>query len=314
MIRFIISRAVQAIVVLICIVAITFAILSSVPGSPFRDERAVPEHLLEEMRAHHWLDKPWYMQLGRYYYNFMIRFDGGPSMSNQGFTVSELIREAFPISFTIAMGGLVIALLLGVPLGVIGAARRNTKVDYFVMGIALVGICLPTFVIGPLLSQWLGVGLGWFNAGGWWGSGSDWFLPSLTLGLFFAGYFARLTRGGMLDVLNQDFIRTAQAKGVPEWRILTVHTLRGGMLPAITFMGPAIAGLVGGSFVVEKVFAIPGQGILFINAVTNRDQPLIMGCVLVYGVLILIMNFLVDIVQIILDPRLRDLDTLQKKN
>lgn len=311
MIRLLISRLVQAVVVLFCIVTITFFILRSVPGSPFQDEKAIPDHLLVEMKAHYALDQPWHVQLGRYYYNFFVKLDGGPSMSNLGFTVSELIRQSFPVSFKIAMGGLAIALALGIPIGVIAAARRNTRVDYALMSIALAGICLPTFVIGPLLSQFMGITLDWFPAAGWWGSGGEWFLPSLTLGLFYAGYFARLTRGGMLDILSQDFIRTAHAKGVPEWRVLVVHTLRGGMLPAVTFMGPAVAGLVGGSFVVEKVFAVPGQGLLFINAVTNRDQPLIMGCVLVYGVLILIMNFLVDLFQILLDPRVRDLGNPQ---
>jgi oligopeptide transport system permease protein len=187
----------------------------------------------------------------------------------------------------------------------VAAARRNTWVDYTLMPLALGGICLPMFVTGPLLSQLFGIQLGWFDAAGWWGGPRSWVLPSASLGLFYAGYFARLTRGGMLEVLSQDFVRTARAKGLPEWRVLVVHTLKGGLLPVVNFMGPAVAGLIGGSFVVEMIFAIPGQGILFINAVTNRDYPLIMGSVLVYGVLILVMNFLVDLVQVALNPRLR---------
>lgn len=305
MIRFLLSRLIQAFGVLLCILTLTFFILRIFPGSPFQGERRIPEHILEETRAYYGLDDPLIAQLGRYFYNFFVRLDGGPSFSNAGFTVNELILQAFPVSFQIAMGGLAIALLLGIPSGVLAAARRNTRIDYVLMSLALVGICLPMFVIGPLLSQIFGISLGWFDAAGWWGGARSWVLPATTLGLFYAGYFARLTRGGMLEILSQDFVRTARAKGLPEWRVLAVHTLKGGLLPAISFMGPAIAGLIGGSFVVEMVFAIPGQGILFINAVTNRDYPLIMGSVLVYGVLILLMNFLVDLVQVALNPRLR---------
>ena len=305
MIRFLISRFVQAVVVLWCIVTLTFFLLRAFPGSPFQGERKIPEHILKETRAYYGLDDPLLTQLGRYYANFFFRFDGGPSFSNSGFTVNELIRDAFPVSFQIAMVGLAIALGLGVPAGVIAAARRNTRIDYGLMSLALGGICLPTFVIGPLLSQVLGIQLGWFDAGGWWGGVRSWMLPSVTLGLFYGGYFARLTRGGMLEILSQDFVRTARAKGLPEWRVLAVHTLKGGLLSVVNFMGPAIASLIGGSFVVEMVFAVPGQGILFINAVINRDYPLIMGSVMVYGVLILVMNLLVDLAQAALNPRLR---------
>lgn len=305
MIRFLLSRLIQAWVVLLSILTLTFFILRALPGSPFQGERRIPEHILNETRAYYGLDSPLLVQLGRYYYNFFIRFDGGPSFSNTGFGVNELIRNAFPVSFQIAMGGLAIALLLGVPVGVLAAAKRNTRIDYVLMSLALTGICLPTFVIGPLLSQVFGIQLGWFDAAGWWGGPRSWALPAATLGLFYAGYLARLTRGGMLEILSQDFVRTARAKGLPEWRVLAVHTLKGGLLPVITFMGPAVAGLIGGSFVVETVFAVPGQGMLFINAVINRDYPLIMGSVLVYGVLILVMNLVVDMVQVALNPRLR---------
>lgn len=305
MIRFLLSRLLQAFLVLLSILTITFFLLRSFPGSPFQGERKIPEHILKETRAYYGLDDPLPVQLGRYYYNFFVRFDGGPSFSNSGFTVNELIRGAFPVSFQIAMGGLALALLLGVPAGVLAAARRNTRVDYLLMSLSLAGICLPTFVIGPLLAQVFGIQLGWFDASGWWGGMRSWGLPAATLGLFYAGYFARLTRGGMLEILSQDFVRTARAKGLPEWRVLVVHTLRGGLLPVVNFLGPAIASLIGGSFVVETIFAIPGQGLLFINAVTNRDYPLIMASVLVYGVLILVMNLLVDAALVLLNPRLR---------
>ncbi|MEM1293986.1 MAG: ABC transporter permease [Verrucomicrobiota bacterium] len=304
MVRFLFNRLIQAIIVLLCIVTVTFFLIRAVPGSPFQEERAIPAHLVAEMEAKFGLDQPWPVQLFKYYGRCLTFFHEVDSMSNSGFTIRELIASSFPISFRIAMGGLLIALVVGLPLGVMAAARKNTWMDYGFMSLALVGICLPTLVIGPVLSQWIGIQLGWFDAAGWWGPGS-WFLPAVTLGLFYAGYFARLTRGGMLDVLNQDFVRTARAKGLPEWRILVVHTLKGGLLPSVTFMGPAIAGLIGGSFVVEKIFAVPGQGILFLNAIVNRDHFLIMGCVLVYGILILFMNLVVDLAQVAMNPRLR---------
>ena len=305
MLRFLLNRLLQAIVVLLCIITVTFFLIKMVPGSPFQaGDRQIPEHLLAQMEAQFALDKPWPAQLGMYYWRAATLFHDVDSMSNSGFKIPELIASSFPISFRIAMGGLVVALALGIPIGVIAAARKNSAMDYGLMSLALIGICLPTLVLGPVFSQWLGVKLGWFDAAGWWGPAS-WMLPALTLGLFYAGYFARLTRGGMLDILNQDFVRTARAKGLPEWRILVVHTLKGGLLPSVTFMGPAIAGLIGGSFVVEKIFAIPGQGILFINAIFNRDHFLIMACVLVYGVLILVMNLLVDLAQVAMNPRLR---------
>jgi len=305
MTRFIISRFLQAILVLCCILTITFFLLKAAPGSPFQNEKVIPEHVLERTRAYYGLDQPWPVQLGKQFYNFFIRLDGGPSWANYGRSVNEMIGQSFPVSFQVAMGGLAVALTIGIPFGLVAAARKNTAMDYTLMSLALVGICLPTFVIGPFLATWLGIHWDLFNTAGWFGP-TDWVLPSLTLGLFYAGYFARLTRGGMLEVLSQDYIRTAKAKGLSERRILLVHALKGGLLPVVTFMGPAVAGLIGGSFVVETVFDLPGLGRVFIKAVTNRDTPVIMGSVLVYGVLILVMNFLVDVAQAFLNPRVRD--------
>ncbi len=305
MLRFLLNRLVQSLIVLVCIMAITFFLMRLAPGSAFQDEKIIPPHIIEQIEAYYWLDKPWPLQLGKYFYNFFIAWDGGYSFTNHGRTVNELIAESFPVSMAIGLGGLVIAVLVGIPLGVMAAARKNTVVDYALMSLALVGICLPTFVTGPLLSEWFGIRWNWLNATGWYEPAMDWVLPSVTLGLFYTGYFARLTRGGMLEVLSQDFVRTARAKGLPEWRVLAVHTLKGGLLPSVTFMGPAIAGLIGGSFVVETVFDLPGLGRVFINAVTNRDDPVIMGAVLTYGALILLMNFLVDVAVVALNPRLR---------
>ncbi|MFT5465352.1 MAG: oligopeptide transport system permease protein [Verrucomicrobiales bacterium] len=305
MLKFVASRFIQSIVVLLCILTITFFLMRIAPGSPFTDEKAIPEHAVEAMKEAYWLDREWYEQLGRYYAKFVTGFQDVPSLKNSGYTVNEIIFGSLPVSMVIGLGGLLIALVLGIPLGLISAARKNTAVDYSLMSIALVGICLPSFVIGPILATLFAIHLNIGPTAGWWNPLTDWFLPSLTLGLFYTGYFARLTRGGMLETLNQDYIRTARAKGLPEWRILVFHGLKGGLQPALSFMGPAVAGLIGGSFVVETIFALPGLGRVFINAATNRDDPLLMGTVLTYGALILTMNFLVDLAQMALNPRLR---------
>ncbi len=186
----------------------------------------------------------------------------------------------------------------------LAAWKRYTLLEYIPMAIALIGICLPTFVIAPLLGDWLGLRLGWFDVAQWHNSNA-WILGALTLGLYYAAYIARLTRGSMLDVLSQDYMRTARAKGLSSFRMLSVHSLRGGLTPVVSYLGPALAGLIGGSFVIETVFALPGLGQHFIKAVTNRDYMLINGTIIVYGALILVMNFLVDIIQAWMDPRLR---------
>jgi oligopeptide transport system permease protein len=205
------------------------------------------------------------------------------------------------------MGGLLVALSLGIPVGVIAAARRNTGYDYTLMAIAMVGICLPTFVIGPMLSIFVGIKLNLLPALGWWNPGIDWILPAVALGIFYGAYIARLTRAGMLETLSQDYIRTARAKGLSEERVVLFHALKGGLVPVVSYLGPAVAGLIGGSLVMETIFQLPGLGRHIINAAGNRDYPLIDGTVLTYGILIVTMNFISDILLVILNPRQRGL-------
>ncbi|MEM8953610.1 MAG: ABC transporter permease [Verrucomicrobiota bacterium] len=301
--RYILSRLGQSVFALFCIITITFFLIRLAPGGPFLDEKAIPEHLVARMNAYYGLDKPLFVQYVKYLGNF-VQGDLGPSLGNKGFTVNEVIAQSWPISATIGFAGLFIALALGIPIGVYAAAHRNTRTDYTLMSAAMIGICLPTFVIGPLLGLFLGIKLDWFDVAGWKGSNA-WILASLTLGLFYAAYIARLTRGSMLDMLNQDFVRTAKAKGVSENVILFKHAFRGGITPVVAYLGPALSSLIGGSFVVESIFALPGLGQHFIKAATNRDYTLILGTVTVFAVLILIMNFIVDLAQTWLDPRRR---------
>jgi oligopeptide transport system permease protein len=299
--QYIVSRFAQSVFAFFCIITITFFFVRLAPGGPFDDERKIPDHLVAKMNEYYGFDKPLISQYFTYLGNF-VRGDLGPSFGNTGYTVNEVIAQGFPVSLTIGLSGLLIALAIGIPLGVIAAARRNTIVDYSTMSLAMLGICLPTFVIGPMLATFFGLRLKWFNVAGWY-EPSDFFLPSLTLGLYYAAYIARLTRGGMLDVLNQDFIRTAKSKGVKPSAILFKHAFRGGISPVVAYLGPAFAGLISGSFVVETIFGLPGLGQHFIKGATNRDYTLILGTVGVFAIFILTLNFVVDVVQTWLDPR-----------
>ena len=234
----------------------------------------------------------------------LITGDLGPSFKYVDRSVTELISKSFPVSMQLGLCALAIALCLGLPAGVIAALKKNSLLDYVPMSTAMIGICLPTFVMGPFLIMIFSSGLGWFSPIGWYTWG-DMVLPSLTLGLYYAAYVARLTRGGMLEVLNQDFIKTARAKGASESRVILKHSLRGGLLPVVSFLGPAFAGLISGSFVIETIFSIPGLGKFFVTAAFNRDYTMVLGTVLFYATLIIVMNLLVDIVQAWLNPRTR---------
>ena len=300
-VRYIVSRLLQSLFALFCIIAITFFIARLAPGGPFLDDKAVPEHLIKQMEVNYGLDKPLVVQFAKYL-GKLVQGDLGPSFGNKGFTVNDIIAQGWPVSAVIGFLGLAIALALGIPVGIIAASRRNTNVDYTLMGVAMLGICQPTFVIGPLLGLFFGLKLDWFDVAGWENS-SAWILASLTLGLYYAAYIARLTRGSMLDVLNQDYIRTARAKGVAPLKVLFKHAFRGGISPVVAYLGPALAGLIGGSFVVEQIFGLPGLGQHFVKAATNRDYWLINGTVTVIAVLILAMNLVVDLIQVWLDPR-----------
>lgn len=272
------------------------------PGGPFSAERKMPPYILERVNEYYGLNDPWVVQFQNYL-GGLFRGDLGPTFTETR-TVNEIIADTFPVSFELGLWALLIALVLGLPVGIVAAVKRNTKLDYGPMAIAMIGICLPTFVMGPILALVFGVWLGWFSVSGWFGA-PDRILPALTLGLVYAAYIARITRGGMLEILNQDFIRTAQAKGVPFRTIILKHSLRGGLLPVVSFLGPALAGIISGSFVVETIFQIPGMGREFVSSAFDRDYFLVQGTVLVYAVLITLANLGVDVVQVILNPRLR---------
>ena len=304
MLRFIIRRILQIIVVLWVIITATFFMVRFVPGGPFTAEKAVTPEILRNLEAHYGLNKPVWQQYVDYMRSLVLHGDLGPSFKYASRTVNEIIADKLPVSLELGALSLGVALVVGLILGVIAAVKRNTAFDYVSSSIAMVGICVPTFVLGPLLVLFFAIKLGWVNASGWY-TPIDRVLPALTLGLVYAAYVARLTRGGMLEVLSQDYIRTARAKGASELRVIFRHGLRGGLLPVVSFLGPAIAGILTGSFVIETIFQIPGLGREFVQSAFNRDYTLVLGTVILYAVLIVTLNLIVDLVQVWLNPKLK---------
>jgi oligopeptide transport system permease protein len=308
MIKIIIGRLLQLIPVLWIILTVTFFMSKMVPGGPFSAERQATPEVIAKLNQYYGLDKPVWLQYLAYV-GKVARFDFGPSYTYQTDSVNEVIARAFPISLQIGSLAFLIAVLVGVTAGVIAAVNKNKLWDYFPMSLAMIGICLPTFVMGPILALVFCLFLKIAPVSGWYGLNyvplHPAVMPALTLGLFYAANIARLSRGGMLDILNQDFIRTARAKGVPDHEIILRHAMRGGLLPVVSFLGPAFAGLISGSFVVEKIFNVPGLGQEFIKSVFNRDYPLILGTVVFFGTLIVLFNLVSDVLQVMLDPKAR---------
>ena len=303
MLRFIARRLLETIPVLLVIITATFFMIRFVPGGPFTAEKAVTPEILRNLEAHYGLNKPLWRQYTDYL-GSLAHGDLGPSFKYPNRTVNEIIADKLPTSLELGGWSLLVALLVGLPLGVLAAVRRNTWIDYLCSSVAMIGICVPTFVLGPLLVLAFAIHVNWFNASGWY-EPIDRVLPSLVLGFFYAAYVARLTRGGMIEILGQDFIRTARAKGACEMRVIFRHALRGGLLPVVSFLGPAIAGILTGSFVIETIFQIPGLGREFVNSAFNRDYTLVLGTVILYATLIIALNLVVDVAQVWLNPKLK---------
>jgi len=307
MIRFVFGRLLQMIPVLLGIATLTFFMIRLAPGGPFDAEKNVSPEIRQNLeRYYHMVNadgspRSLWRQLGDYLGN-LARGDLGPSSKYASRTVNELIAESFPVSAELALWSLLIALALGLPAGVLASLKPNTAGDYISSSFAMAGISVPNFVIGPVLVLIFALKLEWVRVSGW----DDWrdrILPAITLGLLYAAYIARLTRGGMLEILSQDFIRTARAKGASNLRVILKHALRGGLVPVVSYLGPAVAGLVTGSFVVESIFQIPGLGRYFVNAAFNRDYTMVLGAVLFYASLIVLFNLIVDVVLVWMDPK-----------
>ncbi len=284
-------------------ITITFVLVRLAPGGPFTEEKALSPQALEQLNNYYGLDRPLPVQYYHYMKN-LLHGNLGPSLQYHNRAVNQIIAETFPVSLELGVWALMVALLLGIPAGMLASLRPNTVLDHLPMSLAMIGICIPAFVLGPLLVLLFALKLGWLNASGW-NTATDRILPAFTLGSAYAAYIARLTRAGMLDVLPQDFIRTARAKGLGEVRVVLVHALKPGIFPTISFLGPAVAGLITGSFVVETIFQIPGLGKMFVTGAFNRDYTLVLGLVIFYAILVIVFNTLVDISLTLLNPRIR---------
>jgi len=303
MLRFAVRRALGLVPTLLVIVVLSFGVIRLAPGSPFSSERGIPVEVLVDLNAHYGFDRPIHVQLGRYLLG-LLHGDLGLSTKYPQRTVNEIIGAGFPATLELGCVALVFALLLGIGAGIIGAVRQNSRWDYGLMTLAMLGISLPTFVLGPLLVLLFALTLYVLPPGGW-GDIRHIILPGVTLGAYYAAFIARLTRGGMLEVVRADYVRLARAKGLSEPLIVFRHMLPGGLLPVVTFLGPAVANLLVGSVVVEKIFATPGIGPYFVDAAFNRDYFLVMGIVVLYSAFLLLMNLLVDLAYGLMDPRVR---------
>jgi oligopeptide transport system permease protein len=303
MIRFLLSRLLQGIIVILAVITITFALSRMLPGGPIQSEKNTSPEAIAAQRAYLGLDKPWYEQLGLQIVHYVM-LDLPESFHFKGRGVDEIIASGFPVSAAVGFTALIIALGLGVPFGAYAAVKPNTLEDRATMLAATMGICTPSMILGPVIALLLGLKLRWFNASGWY-EASDVVMPALTLGIIYSAQIARLTRGSLRETLALEFVRTARAKGASETSVVFLHALKLACLPVLNFLGPAAAGLLTGSIVVEAVFQLPGLGQFFIASAINRDMNLAIAISVFYASLIVFFNLLVDILQAWLNPRIR---------
>lgn len=302
--RFVLRRLLVSVPTVLVVVSLTWGLVRLAPGNFYSGEKRLPAAIERNIREKYGLDRPWYVQYGRMLAQ-TARGDFGASLKYPGTTVNEILRAALPVSATIGLCAYLLALAVGVTLGTVAALRQNSRTDYLTMAAAMVGLSIPNFVLGPSLVLVFALTWHWLPPARWAGVDRHLVLPVLTLSAVYMAYIARLTRSGMLEVLRSNYIRTARAKGLSERAIVVRHALRGGLLPVLSFSGPALAFLITGTVVVERVFALPGLGNYFINANLNRDEPLILGIVAFISVVVLAFNLLVDVVYAYVDPRIR---------
>ncbi len=306
MTKYIIRRFLGLIPTLFIIITLSFFIIRVAPGGPFSEERALPKQVLENIEKSYHLDESLMIQYGRYVLN-ILRGDLGPSFRYKDYDVNYYIRISLPNSMVLGLISLSLAVILGISAGLISATRQNSALDYLAMSVAVIGISVPLFVVGPVLMFLFAMKLNLLPTSGWVMSGDSWktlLMPMMTLALPYFAYIARLSRASILEVLRSDYVRTARAKGLSESVILFKHVLKGALLPVVSYLGPAFAHIVTGSIVVETIFRVPGLGRHFVQSALNRDYTLIMGTVIVYSVILLIMNFIVDILYGLMDPRI----------
>lgn len=299
---YLLKRIGLAILTVWAVITITFFVMRAVPGGPFVGEKATTPAVQAAMEAKYGLDKPLLEQYGTYLKDIVTRFDFGPSLKQRGRQVVDIISDGMKTSAKLGLIAAFGAMILGIVFGAVAALRRNRIIDKVIMVITTAFVSMPSFIMGSLLLIVFSVKLGWLPANG--STTTGLILPIVTLGLYPMAYITRLTRSSMLDVLGQDYIRTARAKGVPGFRIIFGHALKNSLIPVITYAGPMIAYIVTGSLVVEQIFAVPGIGRAFVNSITGRDYTLIMGTTIVLAILVIVMNLVSDILYKIVDPRI----------
>jgi oligopeptide transport system permease protein len=306
MTKYIIRRLIGLVPTLLIIITIAFFMIRIAPGGPFDLERALPEQIIANLEHKYHLDEPLIMQWGRYMLS-VLRGDLGPSYKYYDHDVNYFVRQNLPNSLFLGFVSMIIAVVLGMSAGIISALRQNRWEDYLAMSIAVVGISIPLFVIGPVLKYVFAMKLGWLPTSGWITGRYGWvtlIMPAITLSFPYFAYIARLSRASILEVLRSDYIRTARAKGLKGSVVVFKHVMKGASLPVVSYLGPAFSGIVTGSVIVETIFRVPGMGLFFVQSALNRDYTLILGTVIVYSVILIVMNFLVDIAYALLDPRI----------
>jgi oligopeptide transport system permease protein len=301
-IAYVLKRLLAIIPTLLFVAFVVFVLVRLVPGGPFDSERTVPPEVEQALRAKYHLNDPVHRQFLDWLKALVFHADLGPTFKYPNRTVNEIIGLSLPVSMQLGVFAMLFALAVGVPLGIAGAIRQNTWVDTVAMATAMLGVSLPRFVLAPIVILIFGLHLYWFPVARW-ETARHMVLPVFCAGLPMAAYIARLTRGGMLEIVRSDFIRTARAKGLSERDVILKHALKGGLMPVVSYLGPGFSHLLVGSLVVEKIFNIPGMGRYFVEAALNRDYNLVMGVMLVYGFLLMFFNTLVDIAYAFIDPR-----------
>ena len=305
MLKFILRRVAEAIPTLFILITISFFMMRLAPGSPFTGERNLPPEVMANIEASYHLNEP----IGEQYVDYLVKLahgDFGPSFKYKDFSVNYLIGQAFPVSASLGLAAFCFAMVCGIGAGIIAALRQNTFWDYAVMGVAMTGVVIPSFVVAPLLVLVFAITLKWLPGGGW--NGGQWqfvLLPMLALSLAYISSIARIMRSSMIEVMHSDYIRTARAKGMPMRRIVFRHALRPALLPVVSYMGPAFVGIITGSMVIESIFGLPGIGQLFVNGALNRDYSLVLSLTILVGVLTIAFNAIVDILYAVIDPKIR---------
>src|SRR5882762_785213 len=306
MLRFIIRRLLITVPTILVVITLTWGLIRLAPGNFYSGEKQIPRAIRANIQEKYGLNKPWYVQYGKTMWGIVRHLDFGISLKYQGQPVNTIIARSLPVSAAVGLLAYLLALIVGITFGSIAALKQNSSWDYASMALAMLGISIPNFVLGPLLVLVFSLSLYWLPPARWDGFWSrSIILPVMTLSAIYMAYIARLTRAGMLEVLRSDYIRTARAKGLRERDVVIRHALRGGLMPVISFTGPALAFLLTGTVVVERIFALPGLGNYFLQASLNRDEPLLIGIVAFIAITMLLMNLLVDIAYGFMDPRIR---------